>query len=188
MKTLKTAALILAAATLGQMASGCRSPKEAAAESSMSATIDAPVSMVGPNVQAMPSAIVYRTSADYADKVPVTLSPDGGKVVNYPAPTDLSANSTPILLGDGYLLDRRGIGRYTVFTTYTYDEYRRLKQAPTPDELLAAVIPGSGVTEIISLPVTASQAWADPESCRRFIADGFKGCKVVYRARTLKAD
>ncbi|MDE6177299.1 MAG: hypothetical protein K2F71_07140, partial [Paramuribaculum sp.] len=71
MKTLKTAALIIAAATLGQVASGCRSPKEAAAESSMSATIDAPVSMLGPNVQAMPPAIVYRTSADYADKVPV---------------------------------------------------------------------------------------------------------------------
>lgn len=142
--------------------------------------LKAPSLVIGSSpVAAMPMAVVYRTSGNYADNVPVTLNAAGDKVVSYPAPTDLTAGSTPVDLGGGFLLDRRGIGPMTAFTRYTYDEYRAMKNPPSAAELLGAVIPGAVVTEIYRLPITASEAIADPSKCRSYVADGFKGCEKI---------
>ena len=59
---------------------------------------------------AIPRARVYRMNGDYADNVPVGT--DGnGRIISYPAPTDLSTASKPIQLAGGWWLDRRGVGR-----------------------------------------------------------------------------
>lgn len=128
-------------------------------------------------VQAMPRAVVYRMSGDCADLVPVTLTADGKRVASYPAPTDLNEGQRPVALGDGWWLDRRGIGPYSVFTDYTYEEYEKLGQAPSADELMKHMAGECKVTRIMYLPVTASQAAADPSVAKAYVANGFKDCE-----------
>lgn len=108
-------------------------------------------------------------SGDYADNVPVTLAPDGA-IISYPAPTDLTDRSTPLPLADGWWLDRRGISANSVFTRYTYSEYRALPAAPTPTELKASVIPGARVTATLQLPMTVSEATADTAAANAAIS------------------
>ncbi|MCM1255227.1 MAG: hypothetical protein NC221_03810 [Duncaniella sp.] len=103
---------------------------------------------------AIPKVKIYKTNGDYDDLVPITLDTSRAKVVSFPAPTDLSEESIPVKLNDGFLLDRRGVGMNTAFTHYTYKEYMALPEAPTPSELLAAVISNARITEIIEMPFT----------------------------------
>lgn len=89
-----------------------------------------------------PPAIVYRTRVDVGDAVPITLTPDWKEVVSYPHPADLKkgdGHATPTSIGEGYLLDNRGIGPNTVFLKWSYAEYAALPKAPALDELLAAI-------------------------------------------------
>lgn len=108
----------------------------------------------------MPKAVAYRMSGPYADNVPITVNA-AGEVVSFPAPTDLGPNSTPVDLGDGWWLDRRGVSANSVFTRYTYEEYRALKTPPSVAELKASIIPGAHVSEAVALPMTLSEAEAD---------------------------
>ncbi|MBD5225631.1 MAG: hypothetical protein HDS68_06680 [Bacteroidales bacterium] len=112
-------------------------------------------------VSAMPKAVAYRMSGDYADNVAIALTADGESILSYPAPTDLGKDSPPVSLGGGWWLSRCGISANSVFTTYTYATYSALKQAPSPEELLKAVIPGARVTRIERLSMTPQQALAD---------------------------
>lgn len=116
-----------------------------------------------------PKAVAYRMSGDYADNVPVTLTPDGA-IISYPAPGDLTDRSAPLPLADGWWLDRRGISANSVFTRYTYSEYRALPAAPTPAELKASVIPGARVTVTLQLPMTVAEATADTAAANAAIS------------------
>lgn len=119
----------------------------------------------------MPKAVIYRTSGDFRDNVPVTLGPDG-TLQSYPAPSDLTpGRSEPLSLADGFLLDRRGVSLNSAFTRYTYAEYAALPQTPAPDQLLKAIIPGARVTEIYTLPMTPGEAAADTAAVNRIIRD-----------------
>ena len=69
---------------------------------------------------AMPRAIVYRTVADYRDKVPVNIDQRTGAIVSYPDPRDLHAEAMPLPLANGYLLDRRGISPSVAFSSFTH--------------------------------------------------------------------
>lgn len=73
-------------------------------------------------------------------------------------------------LESGWLLSPVGVGPQTVFTTYTYDEYRRLSQPPAPEEILKAVIPGSRVTTTMQVPMTLGEALADPAAVDRYLS------------------
>ena len=59
------------------------------------------------------------------------------------------------------MLDRRGIGPNTAFTSYTYEEYAALPEAPKPDSLMARIIDSTPFTELYALPITAAEAQAD---------------------------
>lgn len=109
---------------------------------------------------AMPRARVYRMNGDYADNVPVEVDGDG-RIISFPAPSDVSASSKPILLKGGWWLDRRGVGERTAFTRFTYEEYAALPQAPTVAMLSGAIIPGARVTAVKELPWILQQALAD---------------------------
>ncbi|MDE7465098.1 MAG: hypothetical protein K2M59_01540 [Muribaculaceae bacterium] len=102
-------------------------------------------------------ATAFKMSGPYADNVAVTLNADG-TFAYYPAPSDISENSKPIDLGNGWYLNRQGITSNSVFTRYTFGEYAALKNAPSRDELKAAIIPGAKVTEWEQLPYTPSEA------------------------------
>ena len=117
---------------------------------------DAPLAMI-------PKATAFRMSGDYSRNVAVTLGPDGN-LLYYPAPTDLTAGSAPVEIGDGWWLNRQGLGPGSVFTRRTFDEYRALKKAPTPEQIKAAIIPGASVTDFRRLPVDASKAAGMPAS------------------------
>lgn len=97
---------------------------------------------------ALPPVVIYRMRGDYANLVPITLDDSHTRIVSYPAPSDIRPSAAPQYIGDGWYLDRRGIGKNTVMTSYTYDEYSALPSAPTPDELLRHIIDYHPFTEI----------------------------------------
>lgn len=167
----RTHLLCIAFAASG-IISGCRTGQNA----------DTPVS--GPQLQKsgfVPQAVIYRTDGDYFDNVPVTLDRRGGTaLVSYPAPGDLTKSSMPIRLAEGYLLDRRGITANSAFTRYTYAEYSAMSKAPTPADLLGAVIPGAVVTKIVRLPMTVREAVSDTASVNRMIRSNSSELKIVY--------
>ena len=134
-------------------------------------------SMPGP--AALPNACIYRTSIDVDAYVPVTVNPVDGTLVSYPAPTDITGASMPVVLKDGWLLDRRGISPNTRFVRYTYSQYHDLSEAPSPAKLLESIIPDARVTEIVELPYkigTVTPAQADS-----IIAGGLQRCEVTYK-------
>ncbi len=137
----------------------------------------APAPVAGPQARVLggtatdlPRAVAYRTNGDYTDRVAVTLTPDG-KLASYPAPTDISASARPLRLHAGFLLDRRGVNARSVFTRYTFDEYAALTAAPSPDSILAAIIPGSAITELLPLPMTTNEAVADTAAVNAYIKE-----------------
>lgn len=117
----------------------------------------------------LPDATVFRMSGDYARNVAITLNADGTPAY-YPAPTDLTPESAPLPLEDGWYLNRQGLGSNSVFTSYTFEEYMALPSAPTRQELLESIIPGARVTSFRVLPVKMSDALADPKICLPYIS------------------
>ncbi len=134
----------------------------------------------------VPRARIYKTSGDYRENVPVTISPSTGQIVSFPATTDINPENMPIVLADGYLLDSRGISSTSVFTTYTYGEYAKLSDTPSLTELKAAIIPGATITEIHELPMTITEARADTARCNEIIRSGLAGCKTIKQGVTIK--
>lgn len=116
----------------------------------------------------MPKALLYKTAGDYADKVPVQLNADGS-LRSYPAPSDIPADATPMLFADGWLLSRVGVTQATVFTSWTFDEYRALDTTPTPVEIIAHLIPGAIVETTLALPMTPQEARADTTAVNEYI-------------------
>ncbi|MCM1070978.1 MAG: hypothetical protein NC210_08180 [[Clostridium] fimetarium] len=158
------------------LASGCNAAKQGGSEAALGAGTDAPTlavesrPMSAPNERGsapalIPKAVAYRMSGPYAANVPVTVNA-AGEIVSYPAPSDLAPDSEPIDLGGGWWLDRRGVSDNSVFTRYTYAEYRALKTAPTIAELREAIIPGARVSDTFRLPMTTSEAVADPDAAK----------------------
>lgn len=168
------------AAALAAAVSGCGPAKSAPStdlQVEAPTVVMAPESVMGGSAAVMPKAVIYRTSAPSASLVPVTLGPDG-KLVSYPAPTDLGAE--PAMLRDGWMLDTRGISEGTRFTRWTYSEYRALPAAPSPAEILAAVTATPAVTEIVSLPTSAAQT--TPAMADSLISAGLPGCLTVFKS------
>lgn len=98
-------------------------------------------------VSALPKETAFKMSGDYQNNVAITLTPDG-TITYFPAPTDITEQSRPVSLGDGWWLNRQGISPNSVFTRYTFEEYSKLKQVPTLQQLKDAIIPGARVTEM----------------------------------------
>ena len=101
-----------------------------------------------------PHAIVYKTKADYSKYVPVTLSEDKSHIVSYPAPQDVFYEgklAIPTQLHHGYLLDNRGVTVNSCFIKITYEEYSKLPQSPSPDDLYKLIIDKNPFTEMYDL-------------------------------------
>lgn len=149
-------------------AAGCKSAKdsgEAASDSSIQ-----PVAVSGKPSAFIPKAVIYRTNGDYNQNVPITLDAARKVVVSYPGPSDVSEASSPVALGDGWLLDRRGgVGLNTAFLRYTYAEYAKLPEVPTTAELMGSIIPEARVTEVKALPITLNQALTDPAALKQAV-------------------
>lgn len=95
-----------------------------------------------------PAVIVYKTRNNYNDLVPVELSADKTKIISYPDPKDVQALPKPTELANGYLLDRRGIGKNAAFLKMTYEAYAQLPSAPSLDSLQSWLLDKNPLLEI----------------------------------------
>lgn len=127
---------------------------------------DAPVLASKP--VALPKAILYKTAGDFADNVPVQMGPDGA-LISFPAPTDIPAGARVTVFDGGWMLSPVGVTAQSVFTRYTFEEYRALPQVPTPQEIMSAIIPGSAVTATLVAPLTPAEALADTAAVNRWL-------------------
>lgn len=139
---------------------------------------DSPISKEQPisGVKQLASAIVYKTTQDYSQNVPVILSADKKSIASFPAPTDIYYKGVlayPTKLADGYLLDNRGITENVAFTSYTYEEYSRLKSAPTETELMNKIIDKNPLLEIVNCGTRAAYK-NEIEDLNKVIKGGFK--------------
>ena len=116
----------------------------------------------------MPNATAFRMSGDYSNNVAVTLSPSG-ELQYFPAPTDITADSEPVELGEGWWLNNQGLGPNSVFTKYTFAEYSALPEVPSPEQLKLSIIPGARVTEFIELPMKVGDANKDIEAAKDYV-------------------
>lgn len=105
----------------------------------------------------MPNATVFRMSGNYANNVAVTLSPEG-ELIYFPAPTDITADSEPVELCEGWWLNNQGLGPHSVFTRYTFAEYASLPEVPSVDQLKKSIIHGAKVTDFMELPYKIGEA------------------------------
>lgn len=116
----------------------------------------------------LPNQIIYRTNGDWNDHVAIKI--DGDKLIYYPDPVDVSAASAPLIMVDGWLMDRQGgISLQTAFLRWTYAEYHALKAAPSPNEIKAAIIPEAKVIEMRVLPIKITEARADTALVNKLI-------------------
>lgn len=101
--------------------------------------------------KAGPPVIVYKTTGKYFTKVPVKLSSDKTKIVSFPGPKDLFYKGTfsyPTMLENGYLLDNRGIDENSAFLDFSYEEYSKLEQTPSSEELFEHILDNDPFTEM----------------------------------------
>lgn len=122
---------------------------------------------------ALPHVRIYRTRADYANLVPITLDGTHTRVVAYPTPTDLNETQKPVPLGNGWYWDRRGISAGTAFTDFTYEQYAALPEAPSHAELLRHVKDRFPLVELWDCGTQARTT----DELKALIKNGFPGCK-----------
>lgn len=128
-------------------------------------------------VSALPRAVIYKTTGDYYDNVPVGMDATGTRVVSYPAPSDLIVGgqlAKPVRLKDGYLLDRRGVTERTAFLDYTYEDYAALPAAPSPHELERHIVARHPFTEMYYVE---HRGYGDIDYYNAFVDAGFDGCE-----------
>ena len=118
----------------------------------------------------MLQATAFRMSGDFSDNVGITMG-ENGMPVYFPAPTDITADSKPVSLGNGWWLNRQGIGPNSVFTSYTFARYAELPMAPDIEQLKNSIIPGARVTEMIELPFNAREAEMHLDEIRQYVSD-----------------
>lgn len=112
-------------------------------------------------VAALPHIVIYKTTKDYSHNVPVLLSDDKMQIISYPHPTDLFFGENlalPTLLSNSYLLDNKGVGKNVAFLRFTYEEYSKLKDAPTLEELYSNIIDKEPLTELWDCGVKSNYA------------------------------
>lgn len=134
--------------------------------------------MSSESTEALPSVIVYKTTGDYYQLVPITLNENKDKVLSYPGPSDLYTNgklALPVKLDKGYLLDQRGLSANTAFTTFSYEEYSQMESAPSLEELFKSIVDSNPFEEIYNCGKI--NEFKDPvKDLNRLIRKNFKGC------------
>ncbi|MCH5229914.1 MAG: hypothetical protein J1F12_07990 [Muribaculaceae bacterium] len=116
----------------------------------------------------IPNATAFRMSGNYSKNVGITVDKEG-TLIYFPAPTDITADSEPIELIDGWWLNCQGIGPNSVFIKYTFSEYAALPEVPSPEQLKMDIIPQARVTDFIELPMKITEALENPEAVKDYL-------------------
>ena len=131
--------------------------------------------------------IVYKTTKDFSDYVPVIMNSERTEIISYPAPSDLSATSKPTKLKNDYWLDNRGITENVVFLNYSYESYSKLTEAPSLIEMKRNVKEKYPLKELIFCG-SRYQFKDEVKELNVLINAGFPGCKkadIVSMSTTL---
>ncbi len=177
LKNLKLLAIFAFALSLGS----CKTSNNAQ-NTSMSTTATKEINNQGNSVPA-PPLFVYKTRADYNDKVPILLSPEDKKITSYPDVKDVTLDGKlrlPTILEQGYLIDNKGISKDAAFIKLTYAEYAALKNTPDAKELESLIIDNEPFTELYQCKRYYPQA-EQTEYFNNLIKNGLlsKECKRV---------
>lgn len=173
--------IILAAIMSGIIvATGCQSSKENANNNTQpqETALERPIDN---SAMMMPPVIVYKTSADYSNLVPVNMDDSKTTIVSYPDPVDVKAHKRPTLLENGYLLDNFGIGRNVAYMDYTYEEYAALDKVPEMETLLQHIIDRNPLTEyyVSNEEYPRGSKGRNIEILNQSIASGMKGFNKI---------
>jgi ABC-type Fe3+-hydroxamate transport system substrate-binding protein len=106
---------------------------------------------ISENTKALAPLIIYKTKADYSNNIPITLNDKKDIIVSYPSVRDIIINGQPALpdkLSNGFLLDNLGVSPNTVYTSYTFEEYAKLKEIPAIEELKKRIIDYDPIIEM----------------------------------------
>lgn len=124
-------------------------------------------------------AVIYKTTKDFTDFVPVVMNDDRTKILSYPDPVDLTFEgklAKPTVLKNGYLLDNRGINKNAVFLNFTYEYYSKLTSPPSLAEMLSNILEKYPLLEIYSCGLRSDYTDIIKEMNAK-IDEGFNGCK-----------
>jgi len=129
----------------------------------------------------MPSApaVIYKTTKDFSDFVPVIMNVDRTKILSYPDPVDLTFEgklAKPTKLNKGYLLDNRGINENVVFLKYTYEAYNKLSSPPSISEMMSNILEKYPLIEMYSCGLR-NEYHDILKDMNSIVENGFKICK-----------
>ena len=145
---MKKTMTIIAVATIAAM-TACQSSKEAnkaeATETEVTETVE--TKQIPPIAMAMPRIVLYKTTADFSNNVPVAMDDSKTQIVSFPDPIDVKENKRPTLLDNGYMLDNFGIGKNVVYTDYTFEQYAALEAVPDMETLLQHIVEKNPLVE-----------------------------------------
>lgn len=149
-----------------------------------------PLSAPGTNAAnasvAGPPALVYKTRADYDKLVPVNMNDTKTAIVSYPHPNDLKNSQgylLPVQLKKGYLLDKKGIGKNVAFLNITYEDYAKLSEVPSMEQLEKMILDKDPLVELCDCGNITR--FADPVNQ---LNDYIKNHSLSQRCKTLKKD
>ena len=100
---------------------------------------------------ATPPLIIYKTKADYNNKVPVTLSEDKKEIVSYPGSKDVFYKgklATPTELADDFLLDNRGIDVNVAFLDISYESFSRMMRPLSKEQMFEMILDNDPIVEM----------------------------------------
>ena len=134
-----------------------------------------------PNVSS-PPCIIYKTRSDYAKNVPVILDDKKASLNSYPDVKDLFFNGKlayPTQLANGFLLDNRGIGPNVVFLDYTYEEYQKLGQTPSVDQLMKRILDRDPIIEMYQCRSRTQYKDIERDLDKMIISGNLSSCKKI---------
>lgn len=159
---------------------GCRSTQQTSANQVEKAP-ERELRMPTPT-NSTPAAIVYKTTKDFSNYVPVILDAQHKHIVSYPAPTDVYYKgqlAKPTALENGYWLDNRGINEHVAFLSYTYEEYSQLGAAPDMQLLESKIMERYPLIEMYDCG-KRNHFTDEISELNSLIKDGFPGCHKLH--------
>lgn len=124
-------------------------------------------------------AVIYKTSRDFSDNVPVIMDENRTKILSYPDPVDLTFEgkpAKPTVLNKGYLLDNRGINKNVVFLKYTYEYFSQLSTPPSLNDMMLNILEKYPLVEMYSCGLR-SEYTDIVKDMNSIIENGFTNCK-----------
>ena len=129
----------------------------------------------------MPNVIVYKTTKDYSNNVPVIMDAERTRIVRYPAPVDVrrgNSYANPIQLKNGYWLDCFGINQNVVFLDYTFEQYANLSEVPTIEALMSHIVDNYPLDEMWNCG--KSTKYKSIEDIVDIVKNNFNNCQKLY--------